>query len=351
MSKKRAPAIRVRKTEPSLRETGLLAISIGCPSGIGPEVAVAAAARTQTELPRVLVGDEQTLLDAADLVGVPRRRLKRWTGQPAGPGIYLAPCGPALKASDRRPGRPSARAGAAQLAYIEAAYALAKQTQGSALVTGPVSKAAIARSGLTRARSFIGHTEWLQALDDAAVAVMCFASERLVTSLATTHLPLGSVARRLSSKVVSDATLWLGRLVQGLGVAKPRLAVCALNPHAGESELLGNEERRFIVPGARAAARALGARVRIDVPVGAETAYRKAYAGLYDGVVAMYHDQATIPMKLVAFGDAVNVTMGLSITRTSVDHGTGYDIAWQGTADAGGMSAALRLATRLVAAR
>jgi 4-hydroxythreonine-4-phosphate dehydrogenase len=136
-------------------------------------------------------------------------------------------------------------------------------------------------------------------------------------------------------------------MLEWLGKRRLRLAVCSLNPHAGESELLGDEERRFIVPGARKAAGLLASNVTLDVPVGAETAYRKAFAGHYDGVVAIYHDQATIPMKLTSFGEAVNVTMGLSIVRTSVDHGTAYDIAWKGSADASGMLAAIDLGCRL----
>ena len=123
--------------------------------------------------------------------------------------------------------------------------------------------------------------------------------------------------------------------------------MASLNPHAGESELLGGEEARAIAPGIAAAKKRLGRRAQITGPIGAETAYRKTLAGVFDGVVAMYHDQATIPMKVVAFGDAVNVTMGLSIVRTSVDHGTAYDIAWKGEADASGMRAALELAARI----
>jgi 4-hydroxythreonine-4-phosphate dehydrogenase len=126
------------------------------------------------------------------------------------------------------------------------------------------------------------------------------------------------------------------------------VAVASLNPHAGESELLGDEERTAILPGIAAARRILGQAVTVLGPIGAETAYRRALAGGYAGVVAMYHDQATIPMKLVAFGDAVNVTLGLSVVRTSVDHGTAYDIAWKGEADPQGMVAALRLAARLL---
>jgi 4-hydroxythreonine-4-phosphate dehydrogenase len=178
---------------------------------------------------------------------------------------------------------------------------------------------------------------------------MCFASEELVTSLASTHVPLSRVPRVLTPERVRDATLGLVTLLDGLGRKKPRIAVCSLNPHAGESELLGDEERRAIVPGINAARRRLRERARVEGPIGAETAYRKARAGSYQGVVAMYHDQATIPLKLVAFGEAVNVTVGLSIVRTSVDHGTGYDIAWKGVADASGMSSALKLASRLIA--
>jgi 4-hydroxy-L-threonine phosphate dehydrogenase PdxA len=214
-------------------------------------------------------------------------------------------------------------------------------------VSGPVSKAAIAHSGARGAATFRGHTEWLRDRDGARHAVMCFAAPRLVTSLVTTHLPLARVPRALTPEGVRDASVELVRLRTLLGKRRPRVAVASLNHHAGESELLGREEATAIVPGIALARSSLGRSARLIGPVGAETAYRLALAGDYDGVVAMYHDQATIPMKLVAFGDAVNVTMGLSIVRTSVDHGTAYDIAWTGTADPGGMTAAMALAHRL----
>jgi 4-hydroxythreonine-4-phosphate dehydrogenase len=176
---------------------------------------------------------------------------------------------------------------------------------------------------------------------------MCFVTPTFSTSLVTTHLPLAKVPRNIDPKSVRAATVELCRLLRRLDLARPRIAVASLNPHAGEGELLGTEETRAIVPGMRAARRALGKNVELSGPVGAETAYRRAHAGQLDGVVAMYHDQATIATKLVAFGSAVNVTMGLSVVRTSVDHGTGYDIAWRGEADDAGMLAALRLAARL----
>jgi 4-hydroxy-L-threonine phosphate dehydrogenase PdxA len=163
-------------------------------------------------------------------------------------------------------------------------------------------------------------------------------------------VPLAKVPGLLTAQSVAEASVWLARLLARLGRKRPRVAVASLNPHAGENEMFGKEEARAIAPGV-ALARKREPTARIDGPIGAETAYRLAYAGKYDGVVAMYHDQATIPMKLVAFGDAVNVTMGLSIPRTSVDHGTAYDIAWRGKADPRGMIAAIELGAKLARAR
>jgi 4-hydroxythreonine-4-phosphate dehydrogenase len=326
-----------------------LVVSVGCPCGIGPEVSVRAAAKTAS---CVLVGDFEMLQQVAELVSVPRKRLVKFEGEVRDSrAIYVHSVGPKLALRDRKPGKPNAASGAAQLAYINEAYRLAKAAPGRALVTGPVSKAAIAHSGIPGSAHFLGHTEWLRDLDHASLSVMCFAAGPLVSSLVTTHLPIADVPKALTPRAVAEATFQLAELLIALGKKQPTIAVCSLNPHAGESELLGQEERRAIVPGIHAAQHRLGRRAKLLGPLGAETAFRKAAAGVYDGVVAMYHDQATIPMKLVAFGDAVNVTMGLSIVRTSVDHGTAYDIAWQGIADADGMSSALELGRRLVSSR
>jgi 4-hydroxythreonine-4-phosphate dehydrogenase len=296
----------------------------------------------------VLVGDEATLRDAAELVGVPQRLLVEFDGIGSDPRkIYFLSPDPPLALKDRKPGKPSRAAGAAQLAWVAAAYDLVGGSAGRALVTGPVSKAVIASSGAPGAARFRGHTEWLEKRDGAKSSVMCFASHKLVTTLATTHLPLSKVSRAVTVRRVRDASFRLLELLARLGHARPRVAVCSLNPHAGESELLGSEERTAIVPGAHAALRDFGGRADLVVPLGAETAFRKANAGAFDGVVAMYHDQATIPMKLLSFGEAVNLTLGLSIVRTSVDHGTAYDIAWKRVADPGGMLEAMRLARRL----
>ncbi len=324
----------------------MIVVSVGCPASIGPEVSVAAAAKLRA--PCVLVGSALAIERAAELVGVSRRRLEPFLGQPAKAGhLSVLDAGPLLSERDLDPKRPSRAAGRSQLAAIDTAFDLVRSRPGAALVTGPVSKALIAHSGAPGSQHFKGHTEWLQERDGAKSAIMCFASPRLTTSLASTHLPLARVPSWLSSGHVSEATFQLARFLIKLGHERPKIAVCSLNPHAGESELLGDEERRAIIPGIRKARQRLRGTAELIGPIGAESAYRLAHGGSFDGVVAMYHDQATIPTKLIAFGEAVNVTLGLSCVRTSVDHGTAYDIAWQGKADIRGMVAALRLAQRL----
>jgi 4-hydroxythreonine-4-phosphate dehydrogenase len=166
----------------------------------------------------------------------------------------------------------------------------------------------------------------------------------------TTHLSLARVPAAVTPAAVARATFWLAWLLVRLGGRKPRVAVASLNPHAGEGGLLGHEERTRVAPGiARARERLATARIpaTIDGPVPAESAFRLALARRWDGVVAMYHDQATIPMKVAGFGEAVNVSLGLPIVRTSVDHGTAYDRAGKWGADATGMRAAIALAVRL----
>ncbi len=327
----------------------MIVVSTGCPASIGPEVAVRAAMELRGV--RVLVGDKATLLAAAKLVGAPIHKFRLLTEQkPRGGGIYIHHAGPPLTTKDRKPDEPTPVAGEAQLAYVEEAFAIAKRNN-AALVTAAVSKSAIARSGLRRARSFLGHTEWLETLDGAGPVTMCFYSPKISTALVTTHLPLRKVSKAITAENVRRATRHLARMLRRAGLDKPIIAVASLNPHAGESGLLGDEEAKAILPGLTQAKRKLYGKARVEGPIGAETAFRKAAAGEYHGVVAMYHDQATIPMKLLAFGEAVNVTMGLSIVRTSVDHGTAYDIAWRGTADYSGMLNAMKLAQRLRSSR
>lgn len=339
-----------------------LVVSVGCPSGVGPEVSVIAAAASRYE--RVLlVGDLGAIraaakarsLDASLVVRV-ESPAEAWTV--ARGVIPVWQPGPNLAARDRKPGSPTPASGAAQLAWIDAACDLVASGEGDALVTGPVSKEAIAGSGAPGAAGFLGHTEHLQRRLHAREVVMAFWSPALVTSLATTHVPLARVPREVTAPRVARAAYWLAWLLSRLarGTDVPRIAVASLNPHAGEGGLLGREERTRIVPGiemARERLREAHIAAVLDGPVPAETALRLAVdrgrgtTRRWAGVVALYHDQATIPMKLAGFGEAVNVSLGLPIVRTSVDHGTAYDRAGKGTADALGMRSALTLAARL----
>ena len=334
----------------------ILAISVGCPCGIGPEVAVAAAAAAR-DATCILVGDRSIIERAAALVGVSAKRLVAVEGRGrVRPRLAPGAIGCLVEAApdplDRAPyGRPTHEAGAAQLSWIDQATDLVVAGRADALVTGPVSKHAIASAG-GRGRRFRGHTEYLAERLRAAEVTMAFWAEKLLVSLVTTHLPLAKVSRALTEDKVASAIVHTVGLVRGLGRRKPRVAVSGLNPHAGEQGLLGREEQERIAPGIAIARKQLARVSPIDLygPIGAETAIRQAYAGRYDAVVAMYHDQATIPMKLVGFGEAVNVTLGLPIIRTSVDHGTGYDIAGTGQADPRAMKSAIALAIRLARA-
>jgi 4-hydroxythreonine-4-phosphate dehydrogenase len=306
----------------------------------------------------LLVGDEGAIRTAAEGRRIPSGRIvrvpepgKAW-GLPRGTVAVWQPTAD-LTDRDRRSGAPTRRSGAAQLAWVDAACDLVASGAADALTTGPVSKAAIAGARAPGSAGFLGHTEHLQRRLHAREVVMAFWSPRLVTSLVTTHLPLARVPAGVTPAAVARATWWLAWLLARLMKGAPRVVVAGLNPHAGEEGLLGHEDARKIAPGIALARRRLRAsriEATLEGPVPAESAFRLAVARHWDGVVAMYHDQATIPMKLVQFGDAVNVSLGLPIVRTSVDHGTAYDRAGTFTADARGMREAIALATALVKA-
>jgi len=331
-----------RSTRPAL------AISLGCPAGIGPEVAVAAAAKARA-LRCLLVGDGTVVRRAARLRRVAQKRIVAVASRDqlarldeGAIGLWSAST---PLAAEVAAGSANAAAGAAQLAWIDEAADLAATGVCDGLVTAPVSKAAIATCGARGAKRFRGHTEHLARRLGAHEVVMTFAAPQLTVALVTTHLPIRRVARAITPERVAASCYWLGRMLVDLGRAHPKIAVAALNPHAGEGGLLGAEEDAAIAPGiARARRRLRRFPVELAGPIGAETAFRQAVAGDFDAVVAMYHDQATIASKLLSFGDAVNVTLGLPIVRTSVDHGTAYDLAGSGKASSRGMAAALRMA-------
>jgi len=320
-----------------------LAISLGDPSGIGPEVTAAALTALGGEVEPLLFGDPGLLARGFSPLRLPVIE----------PGATV-PRGGALVAVTRLPaaalsaGRPSARGASAQLAFLTAAFDSARNGQSAALCTAPISKAQVARV----LPGFVGHTEWLEARGGAGRSVMMLAGERLKVALVTNHLPLSRVRAALTPALIAEtiAVTWRAMRLD-LGVARPRLALAAWNPHAGESGTIGDEEGTLCRP---ALALARRARTPAAGPYPADSVFFRAALGEFDAVVALYHDQGLIPVKLMdsVVGDpAVNVTLGLPIVRTSPDHGVAYSLAGTGKASPASMIAALRLAARIARVR
>jgi 4-hydroxythreonine-4-phosphate dehydrogenase len=324
-----------------------VAISMGDPTGIGPEVVVEALARpaVRRRLTPILVGDLETLRAAAarqrlDLELAPWER-----GAPLPRTASAVRETSRLERAQRRPGRPTLAGGRAAYAAIVESVSLIAAGHADALATGPVCKANLAAAGVAES----GHTELLQKLANAPAVRMMMIGDRLRVALVTTHVAIARLPRLLSRRAVLDTILLTqATLRDRFGVARPRIAVTGLNPHAGEEGLFGDEERRFIAPAVRDAQRA---GVRAEGPLAADSLFPHAAAGRYDAVVCMYHDQGLGPFKLLHFADGVNYTAGLPFVRTSPDHGTAHDIAGQGKADASSMAAALALAARLAKRR
>ena len=281
-----------------------IAITAGDPAGIGPEIAAAAAAD-----PRVLAVCE--------------------------PVVYAPP-----DAQRFQPGMLSGEAGRAAYDTIVRAVDDARQGVVDGMATAPVNKEALRLAGLR----WSGHTDLLAHLTGAPHVAMMFHSAALRVVLATVHIALAEVPRALTQPSLEATIDLTARELPRYGVAHPRIAVAGLNPHAGEHGLFGHEEETVIAP-AIAACRARGANVTGPFP--GDTVFLRAHRGEFDVVVACYHDQGLIPIKLLAFGEAVNVTLGLPIVRTSVDHGTAFDIAGKGVANPESMIAAVLLAARL----
>jgi 4-hydroxythreonine-4-phosphate dehydrogenase len=285
-----------------------IAITTGDPAGIGPEVAAKAAAD-----PRVRAVCEPILYG------------------PAG-GRQFAP------------GALSADAGRAAYDTIVRAVGDAQHGTVDAIATAPVNKEAFRLAGLP----WSGHTDLLAHLTGAPHVAMMFYSDPLRVVLATVHIALAEVPRQLTRQSLEATVALTAEAMPRFGIAAPKIAVAGLNPHAGEHGLFGHEEEKTLAP-AIAACRARG--VNVSGPFPGDTVFVRAQRGEFDVVIACYHDQGLIPVKLLAFGQAVNVTLGLPIVRTSVDHGTAFDIAGRGVADPESMVAAVLLAARLVGTR
>ena len=239
-------------------------------------------------------------------------------------------------------GRVSAEAGRAAYDAVVQAVEDARAGRVSAIATAPISKAAFAAAGLP----WKGHTDLLAHLTGSPRAVMMFHSDTLRVVLATVHIPLAEVPGAITSSLIEDVVGLTAAELPRFGVAKPRLAVAGLNPHAGEGGLLGEEDERVLRP---AVARCTARGIDVRGPFPADTIFLRAVRGEFDAVIACYHDQGLIPVKMAAFGKAVNVTLGLPIIRTSVDHGTAFDIAGQRIADPSSMIEAVKLAAHLAA--
>ena len=284
-----------------------IAITVGDPAGIGPEIAEKAAAD-----PSIRAICE--------------------------PVIFAPPANAAIK-----PGAVSAEAGRAAYDTIVKAVDAARRGDVDAIATAPVNKLAFAKAGL----EWKGHTDLLAHLCGTPNVAMMFHSPELKVVLLTVHVALKDVASLLTPDLVDRTLALTVDAMKQFGTAKPRLALAGLNPHAGEAGVIGTEDDLVLKP---AVGRARAGGVDIAGPIPGDTVFVRASRGEFDCVIACYHDQGLIPVKLLAFGNAVNVTIGLPIIRTSVDHGTAFDIAGTGVADPGSMIAAVKLAAEMVKA-
>jgi 4-hydroxythreonine-4-phosphate dehydrogenase len=285
-------------------------ITAGDPAGIGPEIAIKAA-------------EDASVLAVCE------------------PVIYGPSSPEAIRAFAR--GRVSAEAGRAAYSAIVEAVDAARSGGIAAIATAPINKEAFAAAGLR----WRGHTDLLAELTASRRVAMMFHSDSLRVVLATVHIPIAEVPAALTREVVEETIALTAAELPRFGFPAPRLAVCGLNPHAGEHGVIGSEDGDVLAP----AVAAMAARgVQVQGPFPADTLFVRAVKGEFDAVIACYHDQGLIPVKLLAFGRAVNVTLGLPIVRTSVDHGTAFDIAGKGIADPGSMIEAVKLAARLASA-
>jgi 4-hydroxythreonine-4-phosphate dehydrogenase len=324
------------------REQTRIGITLGDPSGIGPEI----VARAVTDLPAAL---RQRLVIFGDRAILARACTS--SAAAAACAALACPLDTGLVPGDAPPGTPTGAGARAQLDYLEAAAAAAVRGEIAALVTAPVSKTQLVRVGFP----FPGHTEFLAARCGVSEVAMMFAGPELNVVLATVHVPLAEVPRRLDAdRIARVVELGAAALVRDLGVSRPRIGVVGLNPHAGEGGLFGTEEATCIAPAIAACRRSLGDAVTIEGPLVPDAAFRQAarsHGHRHDLLVAMYHDQALIPVKLIDFDLAVNVTLGLPFVRTSPDHGVAYDIAGSGRASARSFARALELAAAMAERR
>jgi 4-hydroxythreonine-4-phosphate dehydrogenase len=324
------------------RAKPVLGLTMGDPAGIGPEICLRAL-REPSVLKictPVLFGDAGALKRLqknfnCPVVSVPEFAKKAVVDKP-----LVVDCG-AIDAKKIHPGKISAACGRAGYIYIERAiqFALAKKIDG--VVTAPIHKEALHLAGV----KFPGHTEIFTALTNTKRSCMMLYSDKITVSMVTTHIGFCQVPTRISARRIFDVIKLTAHAKRRILHRAPKLAICGLNPHAGERGLFGNrEEEKFIRP---AVDRARENRISIEGPFAPDAVFTSCQRKKFDAIICLYHDQGHIPFKMLAFDTGVNVTLGLPIVRTSVDHGTAFDIAWQGKASPQSLFSAIEVATNL----
>ncbi len=334
------PDVFIEKTGLSSRP--LIGITMGDPLGIGPEILVKAlhGHDLHSRCVPVVLGDADILQAALSRFSIPLTitRIDHPQEVTKEPGCLNLMAVSELKLDMSIPPSMTPAIGKAMASYIHRAVDLAMAGQIDAVVTAPITKTGLKMAG----SSFHGHTELIAHQTGTRKFAMMLAGKTLKVVLVTIHMPLARVAESLTSeKILETIRLTDTALKTRFNVPKPRLTVAGLNPHAGEDGLFGNEEQQLILPAVQAA-RDKG--IDIQGPLPPDTVFNRAIQTGCDAVVCMYHDQGLIPFKLIHFKDGVNITLGLPVIRTSVDHGTAYDIAWKGRADPASMVAAVKTA-------
>jgi 4-hydroxythreonine-4-phosphate dehydrogenase len=330
----------------------LIGITMGCPVGIGPEIILRFAAKKISfdQYYPIIIGDIDVLNRCAQemLVNI---EIVPWQPGYSFDVEKLQVMAPVtgqdyfLDVERLHWGEPGKETGHAAGAYIISAVELIKQGVLDAMVTCPIAKHAMQLAGY----KFPGHTEMLASLCNTENYGMMMAGKKLKVSLVTIHSPLSKVAEQISQDEIMRIIHLTGdTLVRDFGISRPRIAVAGLNPHSGEGGIFGEEESRVIEPAVLAAG---SEKYDVSGPLPPDTVFNKAMDKKYDAVVAMYHDQGLIPFKLVHFDDGVNLTMGLPIIRTSVDHGTAYDIAGKGLASSSSLEASYAMAVQIIGNR
>lgn len=321
-----------------------IVITMGDPTGVGPEIIAKALADPAIRgcCCHLVVGDSTAMARGIAVTGVPLRleSVEDMPKEAADDGVIFLRSTSSLGEDEMPFGQPTIASGNAMYRFIRVAAELCLSGGADGMATAPISKDAMNRAG----HHYPGHTELLAELAGAEKVVMMLAGSRLRVSLVTIHEALADVPRLVTLERVLETIRITHQDVHQFFVRNPRIAVLALNPHCGEGGLFGDEEMRVISPAVAAAQRE-----GIDAvgPLSADTLFHFAAQGAYDAVVCMYHDQGLIPLKLLHFDDGVNVTLGLPLVRTSVDHGTAYNLAGTGRASAESMKAAIRMAAEM----